>query len=132
MNMYVLGLVIYFFIINLFAIFLMKYDKVKAINNQYRVRNKSDFVTPPLTIFVVSGIFKDVVFKFPPISRPLFSLKVVVLDHYPSQFLGLDYFFLYIFLIYLNFRLYLHLFLFLYLLQISLYLFFSFYWNFLL
>ena len=45
--------------------------------------------------FVVSGIFKDVVFKFPPISRPLFSLKVVVLDHYPSQFLGLDYFFIY-------------------------------------
>ena len=82
--------------------------------------------------FVVSGIFKDVVFKFPPISRPLFSLTVVVLDHYPSQFLGLDYFFLYIFLIYLNFRLYLHLFLFLYLLQISLYLFFSFYCNFLL
>lgn len=44
MNMYVLGLVIYFFIINLFAIFLMKYDKVKAINNQYRVNEKTLFL----------------------------------------------------------------------------------------
>lgn len=44
MNMYVLGLVIYFFIINLFAIFLMKYDKVKAINNQYRVSEKALFL----------------------------------------------------------------------------------------
>ena len=44
MNMYVLGLVIYFFIINLFAIFLMKYDKVKAINNQYRVSEKTLFL----------------------------------------------------------------------------------------
>lgn len=44
MNMYVLGLVIYFFIINLFAIFLMKYDKVKAINNQYRISEKTLFL----------------------------------------------------------------------------------------
>lgn len=44
MNMYVLGLVIYILIINLFAIFLMKYDKVKAINNQYRVNEKTLFL----------------------------------------------------------------------------------------
>lgn len=44
MNMYVLGLVIYILIINLFAIFLMKYDKVKAINNQYRVSEKTLFL----------------------------------------------------------------------------------------
>lgn len=44
MNMYVLGLVIYFFIINLFAIFLMKYDKVKAINNQYRISERTLFL----------------------------------------------------------------------------------------
>lgn len=44
MNMYLLGLVIYFFIINLFAIFLMKYDKVKAINNQYRISEKTLFL----------------------------------------------------------------------------------------
>lgn len=44
MNMYVLGLVIYFLIINLFAIFLMKYDKVKAINNQYRISEKTLFL----------------------------------------------------------------------------------------
>ena len=34
--------------------------------------------------------YKDVVFKFPPISRQPFSLTVVVLDQYPSLFLGLD------------------------------------------
>ena len=79
------------------------------------------YVTPN-TVCTVLVLFKDVVFKFPPISRPPFSLKVVVLDHYPSQFLGLDYFFLYIFLKYSNFHLYLHLFLFLFLLQKSLYL----------
>lgn len=44
MNMYVLGLVIYILIINLFAIFLMKYDKVKAINNQYRINEKTLFL----------------------------------------------------------------------------------------
>ena len=44
MNMYVLGLVIYILIINLFAIFLMKYDKVKAINNQYRISEKTIFL----------------------------------------------------------------------------------------
>lgn len=44
MNMYVLGLVIYILIINLFAIFLMKYDKVKAINNQYRISEKTLFL----------------------------------------------------------------------------------------
>lgn len=52
MNMYVLGLVIYFFIINLFAIFLMKYDKVKAINNQYRVSEKALF----LLALILGGI----------------------------------------------------------------------------
>ena len=52
MNMYVLGLVIYFFIINLFAIFLMKYDKVKAINNQYRVSEKTLF----LIALILGGI----------------------------------------------------------------------------
>lgn len=52
MNMYVLGLVIYFFIINLFAIFLMKYDKVKAINNQYRVNEKTFF----LIALILGGI----------------------------------------------------------------------------
>lgn len=52
MNMYVLGLVIYFFIINLFAIFLMKYDKVKAINNQYRVSEKTLF----LLALILGGI----------------------------------------------------------------------------
>ena len=52
MNMYVLGLVIYFFIINLFAIFLMKYDKVKAINNQYRVNEKTLF----LIALILGGI----------------------------------------------------------------------------
>jgi putative membrane protein len=50
--MYVLGLVIYFFIINLFAIFLMKYDKVKAINNQYRVNEKTLF----LIALILGGI----------------------------------------------------------------------------
>ena len=69
------------------------YNYQYSLKNAIETKNKSDFVTPPLTTFVVSGIFKDVVFKFPPISRPLFSLTVVVLDHYPSQFLGLDYFF---------------------------------------
>lgn len=44
MNMYVPGLVIYILIINLFAIFLMKYDKVKAINNQYRISEKTLFL----------------------------------------------------------------------------------------
>ena len=69
--------------------------KIMDYSDKYFIvyKNKSDFVTPPLTTFVVSGIFKDVVFKFPPISRPLFSLTVVVLGLYPSQFLGLDYFF---------------------------------------
>lgn len=52
MNMHVLGLVIYFFIINLFAIFLMKYDKVKAINNQYRVSEKTLF----LIALILGGI----------------------------------------------------------------------------
>lgn len=52
MNMYVLGLVIYFFIINLYAIFLMKYDKVKAINNQYRVSEKTLF----LIALILGGI----------------------------------------------------------------------------
>lgn len=52
MNMYVLGLVIYFFIINLFAIFLMKYDKVKAINNQYRINEKTLF----LIALILGGI----------------------------------------------------------------------------
>lgn len=52
MNMYVLRLVIYFFIINLFAIFLMKYDKVKAINNQYRVNEKTLF----LIALILGGI----------------------------------------------------------------------------
>lgn len=52
MNMHVLGLVIYFFIINLFAIFLMKYDKVKAINNQYRVNEKTLF----LIALILGGI----------------------------------------------------------------------------
>lgn len=52
MNMYVLGLVIYFFIINLFAIFLMKYDKVKAINNQFRVSEKTLF----LIALILGGI----------------------------------------------------------------------------
>lgn len=52
MNTYVLGLVIYFFIINLFAIFLMKYDKVKAINNQYRVSEKTLF----LIALILGGI----------------------------------------------------------------------------
>ena len=52
MNMYVLGLVIYFFIINLFAIFLMKYDKVKAINNQYRVSEKTLY----LIALILGGI----------------------------------------------------------------------------
>lgn len=52
MNMYVLGLVIYFFIINLFAIFIMKYDKVKAINNQYRVSEKALF----LIALILGGI----------------------------------------------------------------------------
>ena len=52
MNMYVLGLVIYFFIINLFAIFLMKYDKVKAINNQYRLSEKTLF----LIALILGGI----------------------------------------------------------------------------
>ena len=52
MNMYVLVLVIYFFIINLFAIFLMKYDKVKAINNQYRVSEKTLF----LIALILGGI----------------------------------------------------------------------------
>ena len=52
MNMYVLGLVIYFLIINLFAIFLMKYDKVKAINNQYRVSEKTLF----LIALILGGI----------------------------------------------------------------------------
>ena len=52
MNMYVLGLVIYFFIINLLAIFLMKYDKVKAINNQYRVSEKTLF----LIALILGGI----------------------------------------------------------------------------
>lgn len=52
MNMYLLGLVIYFFIINLFAIFLMKYDKVKAINNQYRVSEKTLF----LIALILGGI----------------------------------------------------------------------------
>lgn len=52
MNMYVLGLVIYFFIINLFAIFLMRYDKVKAINNQYRVNEKTLF----LIALILGGI----------------------------------------------------------------------------
>ena len=52
MNMFVLGLVIYFFIINLFAIFLMKYDKVKAINNQYRVSEKTLF----LIALILGGI----------------------------------------------------------------------------
>lgn len=52
MNMYVLGLVIYFFIINLFAISLMKYDKVKAINNQYRVNEKTLF----LIALILGGI----------------------------------------------------------------------------
>lgn len=44
MNTYILGLVIYILIINLFAIFLMKYDKVKAINNQYRISEKTLFL----------------------------------------------------------------------------------------
>lgn len=52
MNTYILGLVIYFFIINLFAIFLMKYDKVKAINNQYRVSEKTLF----LIALILGGI----------------------------------------------------------------------------
>ncbi len=52
MNTYILGLVIYFFIINLFAIFLMKYDKVKAINNQYRVSEKALF----LIALILGGI----------------------------------------------------------------------------
>lgn len=52
MNMYVLGLVIYILIINLFAIFLMKYDKVKAINNQYRVSEKTLF----LIALILGGI----------------------------------------------------------------------------
>ena len=52
MNTYILGLVIYFFIINLFAIFLMKYDKVKAINNQYRVNEKTLF----LIALILGGI----------------------------------------------------------------------------
>lgn len=52
MNTYILGLVIYFFIINLFAIFLMKYDKVKAINNQYRVSEKTLF----LLALILGGI----------------------------------------------------------------------------
>ena len=77
-------------------IFLFCYFFITLNYTQYIFhQNKSDFVTPPLTTFVVSGIFKDVVFKFPPISRPLFSLTVVVLGLYPSQFLGLDYFFIY-------------------------------------
>lgn len=52
MNTYIVGLVIYFFIINLFAIFLMKYDKVKAINNQYRVSEKALF----LIALILGGI----------------------------------------------------------------------------
>ena len=52
MNMYVLGLVIYFFIINLFEIFLMKYYKVKAINNQYRVNERTLF----LIALILGGI----------------------------------------------------------------------------
>lgn len=52
MNTYILGLVIYFFIINLFAIFIMKYDKVKAINNQYRVSEKTLF----LIALILGGI----------------------------------------------------------------------------
>lgn len=52
MNTYILGLVIYFFIINLFAIFIMKYDKVKAINNQYRVNEKTLF----LIALILGGI----------------------------------------------------------------------------
>lgn len=52
MNTYILGLVIYFFIINLFAIFLMKYDKVKAINNQFRVSEKTLF----LIALILGGI----------------------------------------------------------------------------
>ena len=54
MNTYILGLVIYFFIINLFAIFLMKYDKVKAINNQYRVNEK--------TLFLIALILGELVY----------------------------------------------------------------------
>lgn len=52
MNTYILGLVIYFFIINLFAIFLMKYDKVKAINNQFRISEKTLF----LIALILGGI----------------------------------------------------------------------------
>ena len=52
MNTYILGLILYFFIVNLFAIFLMKYDKVKAINNQYRVSEKTLF----LIALILGGI----------------------------------------------------------------------------
>ena len=90
--------------------------------------NKINFIT--LSVYFES-FFKDVVFKFPPISRPPFSLTAFVLDHYPSQFLGLDYFSLYISLIYLSFHLYLHLSSFLLCLYIFLYLSFFSYCNFL-
>lgn len=44
MEIYILGLIIYIVIINLFSIFLMKYDKIKAKNNQYRISEKTLFL----------------------------------------------------------------------------------------
>ena len=84
-----------FFFNLIFFIFHQSYsisDLYTIFSGWCYLKNKSDFVTPPLTTFLVSGIFKDVVSKFPPISSPLFSLTVVVLGLYPLQFLGLDYF----------------------------------------
>ena len=52
MNNYIIGLIIYVFFINIYALFLMKYDKVKAINNQHRLSEKTLF----LIALILGGI----------------------------------------------------------------------------
>lgn len=84
-------------ILNLYRFFVKTFtnEDVKLLNKvffdiiKYCDGTKVSFVHLS-TNLTISAFFKDVVFKFPPISRQPFSLMVVVLDQYPSLFLGLD------------------------------------------
>lgn len=60
MNNYTIYFLIYIFIINIFGIIIIKYDKIQAKNNNYRVSEKTLFIIALLLggIGVYIGMYK--------------------------------------------------------------------------
>lgn len=59
MNKYILYFLLYILIINIFGIAIMKYDKIQAIHNNYRISEKNLFIIAILlgSIGILIGMY---------------------------------------------------------------------------